>query len=70
MVFCCADGGKHYVDKNRRDAEEVHNELVVVMMNVLRHVSGHDECIEECSELKIENSASAKESMRLHKGWI
>ena len=39
MVFCCADGGKHYVNKNRRDAEAVHNELVAVMKSVLLHVS-------------------------------
>ena len=38
MVFCCVDGGKQFATRQRRDAREVHNELVAVMRSVLLQV--------------------------------
>ena len=38
MVFCCVDGGKQFVAKHRRDAEQLHQQLVAVMRSVLMQV--------------------------------
>jgi hypothetical protein len=38
MVFCAVDGGKQFTTWQRRDARDVHNELVAVMRSVLLQV--------------------------------
>ena len=38
MVFCAVEGGKQYATWQRKDAREVHNELVAVMKSVLLQV--------------------------------
>ena len=38
MVFCSVDCAKQYISRQRRDAHEVHNELVAVLRSVLLQV--------------------------------
>ena len=40
MVFCMADGGKTYASKHRRDARDVHAQLLATMRSVLRQARG------------------------------